>query len=107
MDHILSIDQGTTSSRAVIFDEIGTPINMVQQEFSQHFPYQGWVEHDPIELIHKINQMLNVLFKTFNPITIEPIITRWRLPGTLYFNPAGRLTNTSESLVLVDLNAFC
>lgn len=44
--YILSIDQGTTSSRAIIFDEFGQSIALAQQEFPQHFPQSGWVEHD-------------------------------------------------------------
>ena len=46
MDYILSIDQGTTSSRAVVFDRAGQVVAMAQREFAQHFPQPGWVEHD-------------------------------------------------------------
>ena len=49
-DYILSIDQGTTSSRAVIFDQNLRPLTMAQEEFKQHFPQSGWVEHDPEDL---------------------------------------------------------
>lgn len=45
--YILSIDQGTTSSRAIAFDEDGQPAFVAQQEFPQIFPNDGWVEHDP------------------------------------------------------------
>jgi glycerol kinase len=48
--YILSIDQGTTSSRAMLFDENGHASFTAQQEFSQHFPKDGWVEHDPEEI---------------------------------------------------------
>ena len=44
---ILSIDQGTTSTRAIVFDAQGTPRAVAQQEFAQHYPREGWVEHDP------------------------------------------------------------
>ena len=47
MTHILAIDQGTTSSRAIIFDKTLTPVSSAQQEFAQIFPASGWVEHDP------------------------------------------------------------
>ena len=47
---ILAIDQGTTSSRAVIFDEGYSVIAIGQQEFAQHFPQSGWVEHDPEDI---------------------------------------------------------
>jgi len=47
---ILAMDQGTTSSRALIFDERGTVVAQAQHEFTQHFPQPGWVEHDPREI---------------------------------------------------------
>ena len=50
MDYILSIDQGTTSSRAVVFDRAGQVVAMAQREFAQHFPQPGWVEHDAREI---------------------------------------------------------
>ncbi|QFT99041.1 Glycerol kinase [Roseovarius sp. THAF8] len=46
MTHILAIDQGTTSSRAILFNESLTPVATAQEEFTQHFPQSGWVEHD-------------------------------------------------------------
>ncbi len=48
--HILAIDQGTTSSRAIIFNGQGQPETMVQSEFRQYFPQDGWVEHDGDEI---------------------------------------------------------
>lgn len=48
--YILSIDQGTTSSRAIIFDHLGNILAQAQQEFAQHFPKDGWVEHTPEDL---------------------------------------------------------
>jgi glycerol kinase len=48
--YILSIDQGTTSSRAMLFDENGQAAFTAQREFTQHFPKDGWVEHDPEEI---------------------------------------------------------
>ena len=50
MSHILSLDQGTTSSRAIVFDEHGHIVSVAQQEFEQIFPRPGWVEHDPTEI---------------------------------------------------------
>ena len=50
MTHILAIDQGTTSSRAILFDENLRKVATAQQEFPQHFPDSGWVEHDPADL---------------------------------------------------------
>ncbi len=48
--YILSIDQGTTSSRAMLFDKNGHAVFTAQQEFTQHFPKDGWVEHDAEEI---------------------------------------------------------
>lgn len=50
MSFILALDQGTTSSRAILFDEQGAVRSLAQQEFTQHFPQPGWVEHDPLEI---------------------------------------------------------
>lgn len=50
MTHILAIDQGTTSTRAILFDAKMAPIASAQEEFQQHFPKSGWVEHDPKDL---------------------------------------------------------
>lgn len=47
---ILSIDQGTTSTRAIVFDAKGNPVTSAQQEFKQIYPNPGWVEHDPEEI---------------------------------------------------------
>ncbi|MBQ9384161.1 MAG: glycerol kinase GlpK [Ruminiclostridium sp.] len=51
MKYIMSIDQGTTSSRAVIFDKNANIAALVQKEFPQHFPQSGWVEHDPMDIL--------------------------------------------------------
>ena len=50
MTHILAIDQGTTSSRAILFDRDMRIVATAQEEFTQHFPNSGWVEHDPSDL---------------------------------------------------------
>jgi glycerol kinase len=50
MSHILSLDQGTTSSRAIVFDHHGSITSVAQNEFEQIFPRPGWVEHDPREI---------------------------------------------------------
>ena len=47
---IIAIDQGTTSSRAILFDEEGTILAQRSAEFPQHFPADGWVEHDPEDI---------------------------------------------------------
>ena len=49
--YVLALDQGTTSSRAILFDAEGTPVSSAQQEFRQIFPHPGWVEHDAKEIL--------------------------------------------------------
>ncbi|MGO1543820.1 MAG: glycerol kinase GlpK [Gulosibacter sp.] len=48
--YVLALDNGTTSTRAIVFDETGSPIATSQREHRQIFPRQGWVEHDPVEI---------------------------------------------------------
>ena len=50
MSYILALDQGTTSSRAILFDHAGNICAVAQKEFAQYFPEPGWVEHDPLEI---------------------------------------------------------
>ena len=50
MSYLLALDQGTTSSRAILFDPRGNIRSIAQKEFRQHFPRPGWVEHDPLEI---------------------------------------------------------
>ena len=50
MTQILAVDQGTTSTRSILFSRDLRPITSAQEEFAQHFPYSGWVEHDPADL---------------------------------------------------------
>jgi glycerol kinase len=67
MSIIISLDQGTTSSRSIAFDHAGTPIASAQQEFRQIFPQPGWVEHDAEEIwasqlatLQKLKQKLHI-----------------------------------------------
>ena len=48
--YIMALDQGTTSSRTIIYDKKGNVISVAQKEFTQYFPKAGWVEHDPLEI---------------------------------------------------------
>src|SRR5216684_1844567 len=50
MSHVLAIDQGTTSSRAIVFRSDISIAAVAQQEFPQHFPASGWVEHEPEDI---------------------------------------------------------
>ena len=48
--YVMALDQGTTSSRCIIYDRCGQQISVAQKEFRQIFPQAGWVEHDPVEI---------------------------------------------------------
>ncbi|MDW8469210.1 MAG: glycerol kinase GlpK [Burkholderiales bacterium] len=56
MRYLLALDQGTTSSRAIVFDETGAPVARAQREFRQHYPEPGWVEHDPEDLWRTVRE---------------------------------------------------
>jgi len=64
--YIISLDQGTTSSRALLVDQDGAIVHMVQQEFKQIFPKSGWVEHDPKEILESQLHVLHELVKKEN-----------------------------------------
>ncbi len=49
-NYVLALDQGTTSSRAIVFDHAGGIVSMAQKELRQIYPQPGWVEHDPEEI---------------------------------------------------------
>ena len=48
--YLLALDQGTTSSRAILFDEDQNIVSVAQKEFTQYYPNSGWVEHNPMEI---------------------------------------------------------
>lgn len=58
MKYILSIDQGTSSSRAIVFDEEGRAVACAQKEFPQHFPRSGWVEHNPDDIWESVLEVI-------------------------------------------------
>jgi len=64
--YIIALDQGTTSSRAVLFSEDGSIEGITQQEFTQIFPQSGWVEHDPEEIWASQQQVLLDLIQQNN-----------------------------------------
>lgn len=57
--YILAIDQGTTSSRAIVFDHQGNTVSVAQKEFKQYYPQAGWVEHDPMEIWSSQSSVVN------------------------------------------------
>ncbi len=58
--YILSLDQGTSSSRAIIFDTEGRPVVIEQREFTQRFPRSGWVEHDPFDIWESQKEVMDL-----------------------------------------------
>ncbi|MBM9514626.1 glycerol kinase GlpK [Desulfogranum marinum] len=56
--YVMAIDQGTTSSRAIIFNKKGDIVNVTQKEFTQHFPNPGWVEHDAMEIWSSVQSVV-------------------------------------------------
>src|SRR6201997_1785958 len=69
MPYILSLDQGTTSSRAILFDQQGNSVAQAQHEFEQRFPNAGWVEHDPYDIL---TSQLNVAVEVLTRAGIRP-----------------------------------
>jgi len=67
--YVLALDQGTTSSRAILFDSSGNVVGMVNQEFPQIYPKPGWVEHDPYDILESQVSVAKKLLRTFD---VEP-----------------------------------
>ncbi|MFA6625146.1 MAG: FGGY family carbohydrate kinase, partial [Bacilli bacterium] len=67
--YIIAMDQGTTSSRAVVFDNLGNEVQVVQKEFKQFFPHPGWVEQDPMEIY---SSQYSVLIEAIAQCGIKP-----------------------------------
>ncbi|MEQ9285356.1 MAG: glycerol kinase GlpK [Cyclobacteriaceae bacterium] len=66
---IVALDQGTTSSRAVLFDGAGGLVGIAQKEFDQHFPKPGWVEHDPTDILQS---QLEVFEEVLGKFKVSP-----------------------------------
>ncbi len=88
--YIIALDQGTTSSRAVLFNELGEIKGIAQKEFTQIFPQSGWVEHDPQEILKTQLAVLKQLIKEQN-VTEKEIV-------------AIGITNQRETTVVWDRN---
>ena len=72
MKYIVSLDQGTTSSRAILINENGKLIDIKQKEFKQIFPHQGWVEHDPNEIL---KSQIDVFEELVSSISLSDIVS--------------------------------
>lgn len=89
-DYILAIDQGTTSSRAIIFDHAGQTVSTGQKEHRQIFPQPGWVEHDPVEIWDNTREVIGNALARAN-------VTRHNIAAV-------GITNQRETTVVWDRN---
>jgi len=85
---IIAIDQGTTSTRAILFNLSGKPIFLSQKEFKQYFPKDGWVEHNP-----------NEIWNTTKKVLIDVIKKSKKLKGKIL---TIGITNQRETTILWD-----
>jgi glycerol kinase len=91
MKYILSIDQGTTGSRAVLYDRTGKIITSAYQEFPQYFPKPGWVEHDPREIWESVNNSIQKVLKKVPQGAIAAIgITNQRETTVIWDKETGK-----------------
>ena len=67
--YVIALDQGTTGSRAVAFDHDGKCVGSVNKEFTQFFPYPGWVEHDPYDILQS---QMGALFELIKKLAVKP-----------------------------------
>ena len=89
--YILSIDQGTTSSRAMVFDKKGNIMASAQKEFTQYFPNAGWVEHDALEIIQSVRAVVQEVLREVQPESIATIgITNQRETTVVWDKRTGK-----------------
>ena len=89
--YILSIDQGTTSSRAIVFDKKGNAIASAQQEFTQIFPHPGWVEHNAEEIWQSVQNVVQSVLREVKPSDIVAIgITNQRETAVVWDKNTGK-----------------
>ena len=91
MKYILAIDQGTTSSRAIVFDKKGNIIATAQQEITQYFPKPGWVEHNPIEIWESVQNVVRQVLEKVSPDELAAIgITNQRETTVVWDKRTGK-----------------
>ncbi len=90
--YILAVDQGTTSSRAILFDNKGEVKKVAQKEFKQFYPQAGWVEHDPMEILStQIKVMQDIVAEGYESSQIEAIgITNQRETVVVFDRHTGK-----------------
>jgi glycerol kinase len=64
--YVGAIDQGTTSSRFILFDKRGSVVSLAQKEHKQIYPKPGWVEHDPMEILANTNEVIGAALARAN-----------------------------------------
>ena len=107
---VLSIDQGTTSSRVILYDSKFNKIDSVKKELTQFFPKNGWVEHDAFEIWHDVRDLLRKLIKK-NKLSVSQIlsigITNQRETTVLWNKKTGQPIN--RAIVWQDrrTSSFC
>ncbi|GAB1479418.1 glycerol kinase GlpK [Paracoccaceae bacterium] len=91
MPQILAIDQGTTSTRAILFSQVLSPVTSAQEEFAQHFPASGWVEHDPEDLWRSALSTLRAVLGRTDPAQVAAIgITNQRETTLIWDRETGK-----------------
>ena len=91
MKYILAIDQGTTGSRAVLYDKQGRIKASAYEEFPQYFPKPGWVEHDPIEIWNSVNHSIQKVLRKIPKGSVAAIgITNQRETTVVWDKETGR-----------------
>lgn len=93
MDYIIALDQGTTSSRAILVDGSGSIVGIAQKEFTQIFPKSGWVEHDPAEIWRTQEEVLQEVIREHKvePASIKAIgITNQRETTVVWNRKTGK-----------------
>ncbi|MCK5451025.1 MAG: glycerol kinase, partial [Candidatus Omnitrophica bacterium] len=91
VEYILSIDQGTTGSKVVVYDKRGVNVASAYQEIPQYFPKPGWVEHDPEEIWESVNSSIQKVLKKVSAEAIKAIgITNQRETTVIWDAETGR-----------------
>jgi glycerol kinase len=91
LDHILAIDQGTTGSRAIVYDRRGREVAAAYEEFPQYFPRPGWVEHDPEEIWRSVDRTIQKVLARVSGASIAAVgITNQRETAVVWDRKSGR-----------------
>ena len=103
--YILSLDQGTTSSRAILFDKQGQIKSKAQFEFTQIYPKAGWVEHDPMEILRTeyrsiANALIKLALKAKSKLSIIPMQDYLALDQNYRVNRPGTAISDNWSVII-------